>query len=61
MYANYHTHTYLSNHAIDTPHDYVASALAGGTKPHGLSDHLRYPVTNGPFSGFRLPRAHTRQ
>ena len=61
MYANYHTHTYLSNHAIDTPRDYVESAIAGGTKLLGFSDHVPYPFANGHFSGFRIAVADTEK
>ena len=61
MYANYHTHTYLSNHAIDPPRDYVESALAGGTKLLGFSDHVPYPFANGHFSGFRIAVADTEK
>ena len=61
MYANYHTHTYLSNHAIDTPRDYMESAIAGGTKLLGFSDHVPYPFANGHFSGFRIAVADTEK
>ena len=61
MYANYHTHTYLSNHAIDTPRDYVESAVAGGTKLLGFSDHVPYPFANGHPSGFRIAVADTEK
>lgn len=61
MYANYHTHTYLSNHAIDTPRDYVESALAGGTKLLGFSDHVPYPFSTGHHSGFRIAVADTEK
>ena len=61
MYANYHTHTYLSNHAVDTPRDYVESAIAGGTKLLGFSDHVPYPFANGHPSGFRIAVADTER
>lgn len=61
MYANYHTHTPLSNHAVDTPRDYVESALAAGTKLLGFSDHVPYPFANGHPSGFRIAVADTEK
>lgn len=61
MYANYHTHTYLSNHATGTPRDYVESALADGTKLLGFSDHVPYPFSNGHHSGFRVAVADTEK
>lgn len=54
MYANYHTHTPLSNHATGTPREYVESAIAGGISLLGFSDHVPYPFSTGYRSGYRI-------
>lgn len=59
MYANYHTHTYLSNHATGTPRDYVESAIRGGIRLLGFSDHVPYPFSTGHHSGYRVAVADT--
>ncbi len=50
MYANYHTHTYLCNHARGEMEDYVLEAIKNGLKILGFSDHSPLPFSNG-FDG----------
>ena len=45
---NYHTHTYLCNHAEGSIRDYVEAALRGGFETIGFSCHAPYP-----FKGYR--------
>lgn len=54
MFANYHTHTYLCKHAEGDPREYVETAIRGGMKILGFSDHVPYPFPNGHDSGFRM-------
>ncbi|MGN1024660.1 MAG: histidinol-phosphatase [Lachnospiraceae bacterium] len=39
MIANYHTHTYRCHHAYGTEREYIETAIAGGLKILGFSDH----------------------
>ena len=42
MKSNYHTHTYLCNHAIGTVEDYVKKAIEFNLKNIGISDHAPF-------------------
>ena len=55
MIANYHTHTARCNHAVGEDEEYVRSALEGGLKLLGFSDHtpLHFPGTYYSHSRMR--------
>lgn len=55
MVYNYHTHTYLCNHAKGTPEEYVKRAIEGGIRYMGFSDHASFVFPDGYESGFRVP------
>lgn len=40
---DYHTHTYLCNHATGEPEEYLAAAEAAGLTEIGVSDHTPWP------------------
>ena len=50
MKRNYHTHTFLCNHAEGTMEEYVIKAIEGGLTTLGFSDHVPYVYPNN-FSG----------
>lgn len=52
--ANYHTHTYLCNHAEGEMREYVEAAVAAGLEVLGFSDHAPYVFPDGYYSGFRM-------
>ena len=54
MYANYHTHTVLCNHASGEMREYVETAIKNGIKVLGFSDHVPYPFENEYYSYFRM-------
>ncbi len=43
MKSNYHTHTYLCNHATGNVEDYVKEAIKHNLEVIGISDHVPYP------------------
>ncbi|MCR5723564.1 MAG: histidinol-phosphatase [Treponema sp.] len=43
MISNFHTHTFLCNHAVGTPDEYYAQAVKDGCSALGFSDHCPYP------------------
>lgn len=47
MFANYHTHTWRCHHASGTEKEYVETAVKGGLKILGFSDHTPYPFPKG--------------
>ncbi len=51
---NYHTHTYLCHHAEGTVREYVESAIAGGYRVLGFSDHAPYTYGGVYDSFFRM-------
>ncbi|MBR6807340.1 MAG: histidinol-phosphatase [Clostridia bacterium] len=51
---NYHTHTYLCNHAEGTIRDYVEAALEGGMETIGFSCHAPYPFGERFRSWYRM-------
>ena len=54
MYANYHTHTALCNHASGDEREYVESAIKAGLKVLGFSDHTPMPFPPSHHSGYRM-------
>lgn len=54
MKVNLHTHTYLCNHASETPREYVETAVKNGIEVLGFSDHVPYPFPPDIYSGFRM-------
>ena len=54
MNYNYHTHTYLCNHAKGTMEEYVVRAIEGGIKHMGFSDHIPFVCANGQQSTYRV-------
>lgn len=59
MEKNYHTHTYRCNHATnEDERAYIESAIQGGLKVLGFSDHVPMPPFPEPayYSGFRMKR-----
>ena len=47
MYANYHTHTYRCSHASGVEEEYIKTAISGGIKIMGFSDHVPFAFENG--------------
>ena len=41
--TNFHTHSYLCNHAVGKPEDYLKQAIKDGCSALGFSDHCPYP------------------
>lgn len=55
MKANYHTHTYLCNHASGTMREYIENAVKAGYEQLGFSDHGPYIFDKpGYYSSFRM-------
>ena len=54
MYANYHSHTWRCQHASGTEKEYVESAIQGGLKILGFSDHVPVPFEGGYKSRCRM-------
>lgn len=54
MKYNYHTHTARCRHASGTMRQYIESAVEGGIKVLGFSDHVPYPFDGDYYSGFRM-------
>ena len=55
MKANYHTHTYLCNHASGTMREYIENAVKTGYEQLGFSDHGPYIFDKpGYYSNFRM-------
>ena len=55
MDYNFHTHTFLCNHASGTPEEYVKRAIECGIKYLGFSDHIPFVFPDGYESYFRIP------
>ena len=47
--TNYHTHTFLCNHADGLPSDYVLQAIEDGCTLLGFSDHCPYSVSDDDY------------
>ena len=54
MTTNLHTHTVRCHHANGTEREYIETAIAGGIKTLGFSDHAPYAFPVGYYSGFRM-------
>ena len=54
MTANYHTHTYLCQHADGLPEEYVQTAIKNGLEILGFSDHAPFYFPDGYVSGCRM-------
>lgn len=54
MTYNFHTHTYLCGHANGNIEDYIETAIKGGIKHMGFSEHIPYICSDGYESDFRL-------
>ncbi len=59
MYANYHTHTPLCNHAVGDEREYIESAIQGGMKILGFSDHTPMPFPPTHTSHYRMKLSDT--
>ena len=47
MDYNYHTHTFRSHHATGTDEEYIKTAISGGIKYMGFSDHSPFKCEDG--------------
>ena len=54
MIANYHTHTWRCKHASGTEREYVESAIRGGLKILGFSDHTPMPYDGDYVSPVKM-------
>lgn len=54
MDYNYHTHTYFCRHASETPEEYVKTAIQGGIKFMGFSEHFPLLLDDETQSNYRL-------
>lgn len=54
MIANYHTHTWRCKHASGEEREYVESAIAGGLKILGFSDHTPMPYEGNYVSSTKM-------
>ncbi len=52
MLHNYHTHTERCNHALGKEREYVESAIKGGLKTLGFSDHAPYIFPNTDYRSY---------
>lgn len=57
MIANYHTHTWRCRHAEGTEREYIESAIKGGLKILGFSDHTPMPYPGGYVSEVKMDMA----
>lgn len=51
---NFHTHTMRCRHASGTDRDYIESAIRGGIRVLGFSDHAPYVFEGDYYSTFRM-------
>ena len=54
MNYNYHTHTYMCNHAEPSIEEYIKRAIDNGIKYMGFSEHLPFVFPDGFVSHFRI-------
>ena len=54
MFCNLHTHTFRCHHAEGTEREYIETAIAGGIKKMGFSDHIPFRFPDGHESGYRV-------
>ena len=55
MDYNYHAHTTRCSHATGTEESYIQTAIAGGVRYFGFSEHIPFVFPDGYQSGYRLP------
>ena len=55
MDYNYHAHTTRCSHATGTEESYIETAIAGGIRYMGFSDHIPHVFPDGHQSGYRVP------
>ena len=60
MDYNYHTHTPRCSHATGTPEEYIQTAIRGGIRHLGFSDHVPWCFPDGHESYYRVPMAEAR-
>lgn len=60
MNYNYHTHTPRCSHATGTPEEYIQTAVRGGIRHLGFSDHAPWRFPDGHESGYRVPMAEAK-
>ena len=54
MYANYHTHTFRCKHATGVEEEYILTAIEGGIKIMGFSDHAPAILYDGYKLSWRV-------
>ena len=57
MDFNYHTHTSRCKHASGEDEEYVLTAIQGGIRYMGFSDHMPFAFDDGTESTYRVPMA----
>ena len=55
MDYNYHSHTTRCSHATGTEESYIETAIAGGIRYMGFSDHMPHVFPDGHQSDYRVP------
>ncbi len=55
MRTNYHTHTFRCMHAVGSDEDYVRSAVRGGYRELGFSDHTPWLYKSDYVADMRMP------
>lgn len=55
MDYNYHAHTTRCSHATGTEESYIETAIAGGIRYMGFSDHMPHIFPDGHQSYYRVP------
>lgn len=55
MDYNYHAHTTRCSHATGTEEEYIQTAIAGGIRYMGFSDHIPHRFPDGHESYYRVP------
>ena len=54
MNYNYHTHTYICNHAEPSMEEYIKRAIDNGIKYMGFSEHIPFVFPDGFVSDYRI-------
>lgn len=54
MNTNLHTHTFRCGHASGTEREYIETAISGGIKVMGFSEHIPFAFPDGSESGYRM-------
>ena len=55
MDYNYHTHTFRCSHATGSEEEYIKTAIDGGVKFMGFSDHAPFKFDDGYEALYRVP------